>query len=87
VFRNDFAFSIAIHMMNGMASGDFVKEFPGKLLYATDKSELLEITTDSVVMLLEHPGKVGHYTPMKVKNTNIHFMNKFILDRLLKNDN
>lgn len=87
VFRNDFAFSIAIHIMNGMASGDFVKEFPGKLMYATDKSELVEITDDSALLLLEHPGKIGNYTPMKVKNTNIHFMNKFSLDRLLKNDN
>jgi hypothetical protein len=87
VFRNDFAFSIATHIMNGMASGDFVKEFPGSLIYATDKSELVEITDDSVLLLLEHPSKIGNYTPIKVKNTNIHFMNKFSLDRLLKNDN
>jgi len=87
VFRNDFAFSIAIHIMNGMSSGDFVKEFPGRLLYATDKSELVEITDDSALLLLENPNRIGHYTPMKVKNTNIHFMNKFSLDRLLKNDN
>lgn len=87
VFRNDFAFSIAIHIMNGMSSGDFVKEFPGRLLYATDKSELMEITDDSVLLLLENTNRIGHYIPMKITNTNIHFMNKFSLDRLLKNDN
>jgi len=87
VFRNDFAFSIAIHLMNGSSNGDFAKEFPGRLLYATDKSELLKISDDSILLLLEHTDKIGQYTPMRVTNTNIHFMNKFSLDRLLKNDN
>lgn len=87
VFRNDFAFSIAIHYMNGMSNGDFAKEFPGRLIYATDKSELLEVTDEDLLLLLENTSNVGHYTPMRIKNTNIHFMNKFSLDRLLKNDN
>lgn len=87
VFRNDFAFSIAIHIMNGSTRGYFAKEFPGKLLYATDRSELVEITEDAVLLLLDRPDILGANTPMRLTNTNIHFMNKFSLDRFLKNDN
>jgi len=87
VFRNDFAFSIAIHIMNGSTSGDFVKEFPGKLLYSTDRDELVTIYDDGVLILVEKTDNVGKQTPLRTVNTNIHIMNKFSLDRAIKNDN
>lgn len=87
VYRNDFAFSIAIHMMNGLTTGDFAKEFPGKLMYSTDRSELVEINENSILLLLDTPEKLGRNTPLRLTNTNVHFMNKFSLDRFLKNDN
>lgn len=87
VFRNDFAFSIAIHIMNGFSSGRFAKEFPGKLMYTTDRSELVEITENSILLLLDRPDRLGCNTPLRVNDTTVHFMNKFSLDRFLKNDN
>ena len=87
VFRNDFAFSIAIHIMNGSTSGNFVKEFPGKLLYSTDRDELVTIYDDGVLVLVEKTNNVGTQTPLRIVNTNIHLMNKFSLDRAIKNDN
>jgi hypothetical protein len=87
VYRNDFAFSIAIHMINGQTQGDFAKEFPGKLMYSTDRSELVKMDENSILLLLDNPNKLGSNTPMRLTNTTVHFMNKFSLDRFLKNDN
>jgi hypothetical protein len=82
-FRNDYAFSIAIHIMNGYQSGDFVKSPPGKLYFSSDKCVLWEIKDDSVLVLLEKPLYTGEYTPIRLKNSNFHFMNKFSLNRCI----
>jgi len=82
-FRNDYAFSIAIHIMNGYQSGNFAKSPPGTLYFASDKCILWEITEDSVLVLLEKPLYTGEFTPLRLKNANFHFMNKFSLNRCL----
>lgn len=87
VYRNDFAFSIAIHIMNGGSTGNFAKAFPGKLLYSTDCDELVEVYADGMLLLIEKLGMVNEQTPLKITGANIHFMNKFSLDRMIKNDN
>ena len=50
-FRNDFAFSIAVHILNGLQQGDFV-ESSGKL-FLPDKDIVLEYNNDSILFLLE----------------------------------
>lgn len=82
-YRNDYAFSIAVHIMNGYQSGDFAKPMPGKLYFATDKSILWKIEDRSLTVLLEKPTYDGEYTPLKVKNINLHTMNKFSLNRCI----
>lgn len=82
-FRNDYAFSIAIHIMNGYQSGDFVKSPPGTLYFSSDKCVLWEIKDDSVLVLLEKPLYTGEYTPVRLENSNFHFMNKFSLNRCI----
>ena len=47
LFRNDFAFSIAIHIMNGFQKGKFAKEMPGKMMYTTDRDICLLYTSPS----------------------------------------
>ena len=37
VYRNDFAFSIAAHIMNGYQKGNFIANLPGKHFYTIDK--------------------------------------------------
>ena len=53
LFRNDFAFSIAIHIMNGFQSGNFAQQLPGSMMYITDKDVLYKMTEDEMMFLIE----------------------------------
>lgn len=83
LYRNDFAVSIAVHIMNGFQSGNFVKSIPGNLYYTTDKSILWEIDGNSLFLLLEKPDYTGEYTALRIKDANVHVMNKFSLNRCI----
>ena len=82
-FRNDHAFSIAIHIMNGYQTSDFANPMPGTLYFVTDKSILWEINQDSLLILLEKPKYVGEYTPLRINKSTTHVMNKFSLNRCI----
>ena len=82
-YRNDYSFSIAIHIMNGYSTGDFAKPMPGVLYYTTDKSILWSLDDDSMLLLLEKEGYKGEYMPLRIKNANVHVMNKFSLNRCI----
>jgi hypothetical protein len=83
MFRNDYAFSIAIHMMNGFQHGTFCESLPGKKLYTIDKDILLNINNDKMTFLVEKKDYLGEYTLVKTKAQNVHVMNKFSLDRII----
>lgn len=85
-FRNDYVFSIAIHIMNGYQKGDFSNPMPGKLYFVTDKSIMWQINDQDLLLLLEKPKHTGEYTPVKVKGCNVHCMNKFSLNRCIDNE-
>jgi len=82
-FRNDHAFSIAIHIMNGYNDGDFAKLMPGKLYFTTDKDICHSIKDDKVIFLLEKENYIGEYTLMSWQGVTIHVMNKFSLNRCI----
>jgi len=86
VFRNDHAFSIAIHMMIGFQAGDFAKPMPGTMYYSIDRDLLVEINNENFLILLEKENEAGKYFPTKIKNSNVHVMNKFSLGRVIDND-
>ena len=83
LFRNDFAFSIAIHIMNGFQKGTFAKEMPGKMMYTTDRDILWKLDEDELMFLVEKKDYHGQYTPMRTKGQTIHVMNKFSLNRII----
>lgn len=83
VYRNDFAFSIAIHIMNGYTQGNFATELPGKHFYSIDRDILQKIDGDQFTVLIEKPDHLGEYLIAKIKNSNLHVMNKFSLDRII----
>lgn len=85
VFRNDFVFSIAIHIMNGFIQNSFAQPMPGKLFYTTDRDLLVNITDDEFTLLIEKQKSYGKYFPLKIKGSNLHIMNKFSLNRILEN--
>jgi hypothetical protein len=90
LFRNDFAFSIAIHIMNGFQQGDFASLIPGTKIYSTDKDILCKVQDDELIFLIEKENRLGEYTLLKTKGQNVHVMNKFSLERIIageiKND-
>ena len=82
LYRNDFAFSIAAHIMNGYQDSNFVHEMPGKLFFTTDRDILWELRDDHAIFLLEKDDYVGEYTLCAWKDRTIHVMNKFSLERV-----
>lgn len=83
LFRNDFAFSIAIHIMNGFSQGTFAGEMPGKMMYTTDRDILWQLEDDKMMFLVEKKNYHGEYTALTTKEQTIHVMNKFSLGRMI----
>lgn len=82
-FRNDFAFSIAIHIMNGKTLGDFATPLPGTMSYIQDRDIVLNIDDDTVKFLVEKKDHLGEYIAGKVSNIDVHVMNKSSLTRVI----
>ena len=82
--RNDFVFSIAIHIMNGFtANKEWPKPMPARMFMTTDKDMLHEIKNNSYLFLLDKETHPGQYTVNSIKDVNIHCMNKFSLGRCI----
>ena len=86
LFRNDYAFSIAVHIMNGFTDSDFIKELPIKHLYTIDKDVLCKINKDEMMFLIEKENHLGEYTAVKTTSQNVHVMNKFSLERIISRE-
>lgn len=76
-FRNDFAFSIAAHIMNDHSRADFVAPMPGTLFYTSDRDIVCGIKDDTLEFVCEDGA------PYKTQGMTIHAMNKFSLEELL----
>lgn len=79
-FRNDYAFSIAIHMLNNFNTSSWPSIIPDVMWVATDKDVLLDIDKEQI-KLLTH--RKYDYIPTKISNSNIHIMNKFSLNNFI----
>jgi hypothetical protein len=82
VFRNDFAFSIAVHIINGYTTNDFVKEMPGTLYYTTDRDELISLNDEKFVFLIEKENQYENFLT-KIEGKTVHVMNKYSLGRII----
>lgn len=83
-FRNDFAFSIAIHIMNGKTNGGFATNMPTPISFISDRDLLLEIKDSKMKFLVERSDYLGEYTLATVANTDVHIMNKQSLSRFIE---
>jgi hypothetical protein len=83
IYRNDFAFSIAIHIMNGKTDGEFATELPGTMTYCTDTDVLVEIKEDKVKVLTQKKNFLGEYVLAKTSGLDVHVMNKMSLSRFI----
>lgn len=82
-YRNDYAFSIAIHIFNGFQSGEFAKELPGKLYYITDQDLFVKQYENCMNFLVAKKDRSGEYSLLKTDNLNVHVMNKMSLQRII----
>lgn len=80
-FRNDFAFSIAIHIFFGSTPNNFVDTFPGKMYYTLDKDHLIKADSNKMIFNL-HQDHSANYVPCYLSDIDIHVMNKFDLLRV-----
>jgi hypothetical protein len=84
VFRNDFAFSIAIHIMNNNTTGEFATALPGNMTYILDRDLLVGMSEDRMQFLVEKEGYHGEYTLVKTTGLDVHVMNKSSLLRVVE---
>jgi hypothetical protein len=82
-FRNDFAFSIAIHIMNNSSSGDFATSLPGNMTYTLDKDLLVSAVDNKMQFLVEKESYYGEYFLVKTTGLDVHVMNKHSLLRFI----
>lgn len=80
IFRNDFAFSIAIHIMNDETDGSFASELPGNMTYIMDCDFLVSAVDNKMQFLLDNERK---YTLVKTTGLDVHVMNKQSLLRFI----
>lgn len=83
MFRNDYAFSIAVHTLNGFATVVRQPELPiAGLLKAFDTDDFYSVNgKNDVTMLTEKPGYIGEYILTRVHNMDLHIMNKWSIIR------
>lgn len=86
MYRNDNAFSIAIHTLNGFTDGrqsSIVNTLPiPGLLMSWDTNDIHSIPgIDDIVVYAEKPKDKGNYILTRIKNTDIHIMNKWAINR------
>ena len=79
VFRNDFAFSIALNIMGD----EFAGPLPGKMNYVLDRDLLVECKADAMKFLVEKKNYAGEYIATKTEGLDVHVMNKYSLTRII----
>ena len=80
-YRNDYAFTIAMHMMNNFTARPNDRSLPIKLFYVTDQDKVLSYK--DFVWKFALPKDDGSFFRCNVKESNMHVMNKFELDRII----
>lgn len=81
-FRNDYAFSIALHLISGGFENDSIKSFPNPIIQiATENDDFINFKNGSAYFISEK--EQGQHRLHKVM-TNIHVMNKWSYTRMAK---
>lgn len=77
MYRNDWAFSIAVHKMSDYTDGVF-PELPCPVLQKCfDRDDIVDVNQDSIVCLLQSVRNADKYSLTRVTDTDIHIMNKY----------
>jgi hypothetical protein len=80
-FRNDFAFSIALHTMRGFVEdSNWPLDIPTDMWVSTDKDVLVDANNSSIKLLAQRD---HDYLAVKLDDATTHIMNKFSLDKFI----
>jgi hypothetical protein len=86
MFRNDNAFSIAIHTLNGYMNTEdsIVGELPiPGLLMSWDVDDIHSVQgINDIILYGEKLDSKGNYILARLKNTDVHIMNKWAINRV-----
>lgn len=81
-FRNDFALSIALHMISGHFENDSIKSLPNSIMQiATENDDLIDFKNGAALFLSEK--EQGSFKLHEIM-TNVHVMNKWSINRVSK---
>ncbi len=83
LFRNDYIFSIAVHMMSGFTRCNDIPTLPSPFLFSSfDRDELINVPArDELVFLLNDRNENWKFRLTKTKHISVHIMNKFSIVR------
>jgi hypothetical protein len=89
-YRNDFAFSVACHILSGHGCDKCYDTLPSPI-FIRDVDQLIDVNSDRLLFLLKDYNKPDNYNLLKTAGQDIHLMNKRCLlenlDKLLELSN
>jgi hypothetical protein len=84
MFRNDNAFSIAVHTLNGFNTEEpSIQQLPiPGLLMSWDTDDIQDVNgINDITLYSEKTGKTGEYILTRLKGMDVHIMNKWAINR------
>ena len=81
LYRNDFAFSIAIFMLSGFQENDDIKPIPDSpLLNSIDRDQLIDIVdSKTLIFFVKNLSDSWSFSLQKINGINVHVSNKLAL--------
>lgn len=79
MFRNDFAFSIAIHILSGFEENEDFKGFPNNILTIMDTDQMYAYKDDAFTFFVQDRQESWKFELVKIKNASVHILNKISL--------
>ena len=85
LYRNDYSFSIAAHMMSGFVDKG-IPQLPTTLYKSFDTDDIHSaVDKNTIVMYLEKPRSPGDFMLTKWQGIDLHIMNKWAINRVSDN--
>jgi len=82
LYRNDFSFSIAAHMISGFEDKG-IPQLPTTLYKSFDTDDIHKaVDKNNIIMYLEKPRSPGDFILTKWSNLDLHVMNKWAINRI-----
>lgn len=82
LYRNDYSFSIAAHMMSGFTDKG-IPQLPTTLYKSFDTDDIHSaVNKNTIIMYLEKPKSPGDFILTKWQDIDLHVMNKWAINRV-----